>query len=116
MRIETKTIRAGELLGEVEWDYDFRSHFNNLCSSDARKDEACEEAKDRLRRVEAAIKDGREILATTDGSWPRFGFHRVIAVGMYDGWPYWRPVPSVQTHGPLGPEWHSFSSITDLLE
>lgn len=116
MRTETRTVRIGERVGDVDWLYDFRNHFNNLCTSDERRDEACEQAKDRLRKMEEAVKSGAEIRATTDGGWPRCGLNRVIDVGMYDGWPYWRPVPSVQTMGTLGTEWHSFSAITTIEE
>lgn len=114
MRTETRTVRIGERVGDIDWTYNFRQHFDNLGSSEERRDEACEEAKELLRRMEAAHKEGREIRATTDGGWPRFGLYKVIDVGMYDGWPYWRPVPSVLTLGPLGTEWHSFCSITTV--
>lgn len=116
MMFETTTVRIGERVADIDWAYDFRSHFNILCSDDEHRDEACERAKDRLRRMEAAIKEGKEVLATTNGSWPRCGLKKVADVGMYDGWPYWRPVPSVMTYGTLGTEWHSFSSITDIEE
>lgn len=32
-------------------------------------------------------------------------------VGLYDGWPYWRPYPSFVREGPLGPETHSYYQI-----
>ena len=38
----------------------------------------------------------------------------VLDVGMYDGWPYWKPVPSVFTRSALGGgEWHCFAMLTD---
>lgn len=49
---------------------------------------------------------------TTDGGWPRCGWGDVLDVGMYDGWPYWKPVPSVYSRGPLGGEWHCFSMLS----
>ena len=114
MRIEQQTVRIGERVGDVDWSYDFRSHFDCLCTSDDGRDAACEKAKDKLRELETAFKNGRPMRATTYGGWPRCGLHQVIDVGMYDGWPYWKPVPSVMVSGTLGPEWHSFSFITDI--
>lgn len=36
----------------------------------------------------------------------------VINVGMYDGWPFWRPTPAARTLGPLGVgDWHFFYDI-----
>lgn len=38
---------------------------------------------------------------------------RVLDVGMYDGWPFWSPVPSVLTDGPLGVgDWHPFYDVS----
>lgn len=116
MRTETQTVRIGERVSDIDWSYDFRQHFDSMCSSDERKDERCEQSKAMLRKIEQALKNGREIRATTYGGWPRCGLHPVVAVGMYDGWPYWKPVPSVQTRGPLGCEWHCFASITEIQE
>jgi hypothetical protein len=39
--------------------------------------------------------------------------HRLLEVGMYDGWPYWKPTPAFCYYGTLGPEWRFF---TDLLD
>lgn len=116
MRIETHTIRVGERVSDLDWSYDFRKHFNLMCCNDAGKDRACEEAKDLLRKIEKALQEGRNVRATTDGGLPRCGLHPVIDIGMYDGWPYWTPVPSVCTRGHFGVTWHSFSSITEIEE
>lgn len=51
---------------------------------------------------------------TTDGGWPRCGWKDVLEVGMYDGWPYWKLVPSVLMKNWMGASWHSFSSITSI--
>lgn len=101
----------GELLGPIDWSYNFLSHFQNHCVSDERKQEYCNEAIERLKLLEAN-PSGYQV--TNDGGWPRMWWHDVIAVGMYDGWPYWKPVPSVLTRGTLGPEWHCFSSLTGI--
>ncbi len=110
MRTETRTVQVGELLGPIDWSYDFRQHFNNLCAPDAERDRECERAKERLR----LLLNGECWEATTYGGWPRCGWGAVVSVGMYDGWPYWRPVPSVAVAGTFGVEWHPFCSLTNI--
>jgi hypothetical protein len=111
MRTRTVIERIGELLGPVDWSYDFRSHFNTLCTNDAGRDEACEKAKERLRLISESPGKYR---VSTYGGWPRI-WQDIVSVGMYDGWPYWKPTPFVCSHSTLGCEWHSFSMITNIL-
>jgi len=98
MRTETRTVRVGEFLGPVDWDFDFGVD---------------DERVRRLRDIEAGIARGETWQATTDGGWPRFGWGEVLAVGMYDGWPYWSPTPSVLISGHFGGEWSSWRAVTD---
>jgi hypothetical protein len=114
MRVETRTVRVGEKVGEVDWDYDFRSHFDSMGSPNDRKDARCEQAKRWLRQIEDRLRAGEDVYATNDGGWPRCFRRKVCGVGMYDGWPYWRPVPSIYLVGPYGGEWWAFSEITDI--
>lgn len=100
MKYRTVTERIGEHLGPVDWDW---PGFKYADPGDV----------ETLRKLAA---DPSRYYATTDTGWPRFGFHEVLEVGMYDGWPYWKPHPSVLTNGVLGPEWHSFESITEIVE
>lgn len=114
MKTYTTTVREGERTGDVDWSYDFRQHFNNYCTSDAGRDEICARSVERFKAIADAVAAGQTVRATTYGGWPRCGFHEVLDVGMYDGWPYWKPVPSVLMRGVLGgAEWHSFCSLTD---
>jgi hypothetical protein len=106
MRTYTETKREGELLGDVDWSYKFESHFD----ANERGKQYCAEAVEKLRQ----LTNGEKWEATTDGGWPRCGWGEVCAVGMYDGWPYWRPVPSVAIAGIYGLEWSSFSSVTSI--
>lgn len=115
MRTYTQTVREGERVGDVDWSYDFRQHFNNYCTTDAGRDEICARSVDRFRAIADAIAAGKRVRATTDGGWPRCGFCEVLDIGMYDGWPYWRPVPSVLMRGAIGgATWRSFCALTDM--
>lgn len=111
MKFYQETKRVGELLGPIDWSYDFRSHFNNHCTTDERRDECCKESVEKLRQL---AENPDQWQATTYGGWPRCGWGDIVAVGMYDGWPYWKPTPSVAIGGPFGAEWSSFSNVTSI--
>lgn len=111
MKTRTVIERVGEYLGPVDWAYDFRSHFNNLCTSDAGRDKECEKAKERLLLISESPGD---YMVSTYGGWPRI-WQEIVSVGMYDGWPYWKPTPSACSWSTLGSEWHSFSMITNIM-
>lgn len=106
MKTKTVTVREGEYLGPVDWSYDFSQHY----TTNSHPTESMEADLARLHE----LCDGGEWEATTDGGWPRCGWGRVLQVGMYDGWPFWRPVPSVRIQSWLGAEWAPFSSVTDI--
>lgn len=114
MKVITRTVteRVGENLGPVNWTYDFASHFLNVCSPQEVRDELCERAKACLRTLEDAALIG-EI-----GKWKvvtTFGLDQPVEVGMYDGYPFWRPVPSyaIYTRG-YGVIWHSFDDLSEI--
>lgn len=104
MKVITVQKKIGEYLGHIDWNFDFTS----VCQS--MPPALLTEAQDYLHQLES----GGDWLATTDSGWPRFGWGAVLQVGMYDGWPHWRPIPSVCIDGPLGAEWHPFYSITGV--
>jgi hypothetical protein len=109
MRYETVTNRIGEYLGPIDWNYDFAQH--NWGPNHGGINPELSRKLDWLRELEA---NPQHYQATTDGGWPKIGWKRVVQVGMYDGWPFWKPVPSVQIAGTLGCEWHSWYSITAI--
>jgi hypothetical protein len=84
VRTETVTVRVGENVGPVDWDHPI--------------------AKDKppIWREAEANPDGYIF-----GEYSR----SILAICMYDGWPYWEPRPAVQFIGPLGSaEWAFFDS------
>jgi hypothetical protein len=108
-------VRIGENMGPIDWSYNFRQHFDCYGTSDENRDKYCTRAVERLRTIEQHLRDGKPIRVSTDGGGGfRIGY-RVLEIGMYDGWPYWRPTPSVFTESALGGgEWHSFGMITSV--
>lgn len=105
MKTRTVTERIGERLGDIDWSYDFRSHCwgTNIGGTNP---EFVERAIELLRQVEEAFKAGKSVKVRYYEI-----FEPVIGVGMYDGWPYWRPVPSVCSCTWLGASWHCFTSL-----
>lgn len=110
MKTRTVTERIGEYLGPVDWSYDFAQH-NWSGSRGGINPEVGKKSLETLRLLEA---EPEAYEATIDGGWPKIGWKRVLKVGMYDGWPFWKPTPSVLLSGPLGAEWHPWYSITDF--
>ena len=105
MRTRQVTERIGEYLGPVAWDYDFWSHD---WDHDGSVNPEC---------VERGVRNLVRIAAEPEQKWDAciVGCWQPIEhVGMYDGWPYWRPVPSICTRSWLGPEWHSFSYASSV--
>lgn len=105
MRERTVTVREGELLGPIDWSYDFASHGWDCGGS--MNPAVLALALDCLAKLDAGLGRGETWEATTDGGWPRIGWGEVRAVGMYDGWPYWKPTPSVRIAGHFGASWSS---------
>ena len=103
MKFRTEIVREGEYLGPIDWSFDFTQFYTV-------NPEILKRGTDMLRELEA----GGDWEATTDGGWPRFGWGQVLQVGMYDGWPFWKPVPSVRTTSVFGSEWHPWYSITEI--
>ena len=62
--------REGKLLGPIDWNYNFRSHFDCYCTDDAGKQKECDAAVAQLR----SLCNGKSWEATTDGGWPRVGW------------------------------------------
>lgn len=112
----TDTRADGELLGSVDWAYPFELHgWNHGGSSNPR---SVRKGIEKLQALVAADETGRlhEWEATTDGGWPRIGWGAVLAVGMFQGWPYRRPVPGVLIRTRLGAEWSAFASLSDIRQ
>jgi len=109
MKYKTIEVREGELLGPVDWNYNFRQHFDGYCSTDEYKDRRCAETVERLRKV--ADNPDAFLVVTSYPDKRR----EVFSVGMYDGWPYWKPTPALLVSGTLGPEWHFFSDLHEII-
>jgi len=110
MRFETVTVREGELLCDVDWSHNFRASFDGYCCSDEGKQDMCDRTVELLRQIEFFHESGKQIIVNTRGYW-----HELIAIGMYDGWPYWKPMPALLVRGPLGTgEWNFFYDLQDV--
>ena len=105
MKSRMVEVREGELLGPIDWSYDFFQHFGGYCCSEEVKHEICDRRLEVLRKVEA---DPTYWTVNTGGFW-----HPLLSVGMYDGWPFWKPTPALLIMGPMGTEWQFFYDLQD---
>ncbi|MFA5056538.1 MAG: hypothetical protein WC485_00355 [Opitutaceae bacterium] len=105
MKTITKTERVGELLGPVDWSYDFTKH-DWANGRGGVNPEIARNAVATLRQVVELLDAGKQVMVSLYGEG-----HDVLAVGMYDGWPFWEPTPSVLVRTWLGSEWHPWYSI-----
>ncbi len=115
MKTKTITVREGELLGPIDWDFDFREFYKDVypaaCNGEESHENHFQRAMTILRMLEA---EPDKYEATTDGGWPRCGWGSIVHIGMYDGWPYWKPMPSVFITSWHVGDWHGFHNIHDI--
>jgi len=107
MRTETRTVNIGEWLGPVDWSYDFEAQGNTSSDPDRNKKAAA-----MLREVEDGLNRGERWMVYAYGT-----EREVLRVGMYDGWPHWKPTPTYLTKTWLGGEemgWYSPVSVRRL--
>lgn len=93
--------RIGEYLGPIDWSYDFNQH-NWGQHHGGINPEIVMPSMAMLRQLEQP------------GDWRAMTYQiwrNVLRVGMYDGWPFWKPTPSVLLSGSLGPEWTPFYNL-----
>lgn len=110
MKTKTVTVREGELLGPIDWNYDFLQHFQNYSASPEYQRDSCEKCKQLLRLIEQEPMKWKVDLSHSVVA------RQVLAVGMYDGWPFWKPTPALLTDGTLGSEWHFFYDLRGAKE
>lgn len=90
MKYRTEIVREGEKLGVIDWAHPFIDSFQNYCASDEQKQIYCDKSVAVLKQVTEA-DDPMMLQVRCDDYW-----YNVFDVGMYDGWPFWRPMPAVQ--------------------
>ena len=104
------TKYEGENVGRIDWSYNFWSHFSCYCSNDEVKRGIMERQIANLFECERRFLRGERLQVRNGDYW-----HDVLDVGMYDGWPYWKPVPSVCESTAIGGfEWHQFPRVDEL--
>jgi hypothetical protein len=85
VKTHTVTVREGENVGPVDWSHPLAADMPELWHE--------------------AERSPNEFLFDYG-----HGGREIIAVCMYDGWPYWKPMPAVCYVGPLNSaEWQFFN-------
>ena len=107
MKKITKTVveRIGENMGPVPKDYDiWDKRWGGLYPNNPE----IRVAKFQMfLDMQEAFLNGNKIRVSYD---PDFGDF-LADVGLYDGWPYWEPVPCFKQATWLGGEWHTWYQI-----
>ncbi len=81
MRERLVTERIGEDMGPIDWTHEI--------------------ARDKPSAWRCAEVEPDKFL---------YNGRTIIAIRMYDGWPYWTPRPAILFMGPIGSEWDFFDS------
>jgi hypothetical protein len=102
VKTRTVTERVAEELGPVDWSHPM------VAEVEARRPGL-------IAMLREAEQNPESFEVTTDGGgWPRVGWGQVLRVVMYDGWPYWRPTPTVVSMGWAGVRHDPINSISEL--
>lgn len=100
MKTITVTVHEGENLGPIDPNWDWKAFAKQCGERDATS----------AWQAVLKLKPGDKVRSSHSEC-----YWEVIQVGMYDGWPFWRPIPSYQCKGPLGTgDWHAFTWIRDV--
>ena len=87
MRTWTETHREGTDMGPIDWSHP--------------------KAKD-MPEIWREAEKSPEAFALDTGNMTN---RKIVALRMYDGWPYWVPMPAILTIGPMdSAEWLHFDS------
>ena len=84
-------VHRGTMVAPVDPDYDWGQHGVYPCDTPEQRAERIA----RWRELMLSLKPG-------DRVWSYQCERTVVEVGMYDGWPWWSPVPHISYIGPLG--------------
>jgi hypothetical protein len=101
VKIKMVEERVGEELGLIDWSHPMIAEV-----------ETCRPQI--IAMLREAEKSPHDFSATTDGGWPKVGWGDVLRVVMYDGWPYWRPMPTVVTLHWHGVSYNAFNAISEV--
>lgn len=112
MKTRTVTVQEGEKLGPIDWSYDFKQH--DWSEGRGGMNPAfTAPAVEVLREVERRFNAGEKLAVWTAGDYR----HDVYDIGMYDGWPFWKPTPCVFISSPLGggtwEVWYNLRAIAE---
>jgi len=111
MKIRMVEQREGELLGPVDWSYDFEKHSWERGPGGGCNPDCIKRGKEALKIIEDGMKEGKQFTVGAYGA-----NQKVLAIGMYDGWPFWTPTPAVLLETWMGGEWQFYYSLSNPKE
>jgi len=93
MKTYTQTVREGENMGQIPEDYDFIEWHKGDHLYPNNPETVIQKGK-QILEIQEAFLEGKTVYILEYFDVP---YKKVTDVGMYDGWPYWKPVPHVNT-------------------
>jgi hypothetical protein len=99
---ETITHREGEWLGPIDYSYDW-NQYNTFPNNPEYRLKKIE----KLKEIEKLFQAGEKIRIYYD---PILA-GELLEIGMYDGWPFWKPTPAVLLRHWSGSEVHFWYSV-----
>jgi hypothetical protein len=109
MKTYMQVCRVGEYLGKIDWTYNFQIH--DWDHGGSMNPKILARNIEYLHILEASPG---KYDATDYGGSPRSGWGKVIKIGMYDGWPYWAPTPSIFIEDDGWGKWIHVFSIVEI--
>ena len=100
---ETVTRREGENMGSIDTNFNFDEDECLYPNNPERR----KEKFDLLIKIEKLFREGKKLRITYNGQFSG----KLVDVGMYDGWPFWKPTPAVMLNHWHGNEWHFWYDI-----
>lgn len=97
MRLETRTVRVGEWLGDVPADWDFDGWYTEHLARSGYPRDWYDRAVALYKEMAEALKRDQIVYATQTGGYE----HLVYSCGLYDGWVFWKSRPCYSYKGPI---------------
>jgi hypothetical protein len=82
---ETVAHRQGEWLGPLDDNYDYSQH-----KAYPNNPEIVQEKIQMMREIETLFLNGKKLKVSYDDCLAG----ELLQIGMYDGWPFWKPTPA----------------------
>lgn len=93
MKTYSLVQHEGENMGDIPEDYNFMDWWKNGNGLYPCNPEIVEKKGKSVLEIQKAIKEGKIVFIRESYDSLKY---RVLEIGMYDGWPFWKPTPAIR--------------------